>query len=119
MRAISAFRLPIGRWAAAPAAAALLAVVLLISSVSAAPTVKTDEPEYFGTETVKITGSGYGSSQSLDIVVLTPSGVFTGDGTGTTIPPRPLRHRHHQQSGQVQRARLSDERLPLFSGVPI
>ena len=100
MRATSAFRLPIGRWAAAlrrsprfvlPFGLLALAVFAAVQLVGGAgETVTTDKPSYFGTETVVIKGSGYASFQNLDIVVLTPTGsIFTADATDTTIPPAP------------------------------
>jgi len=87
VRATSAFRLPIGRWVAAPAAAALLAVVLLISNVSAAPTVTTDKADYLFFETVTITGGGFNPpNSSYDVPVIRPDGTIV-KGDGSTITP--------------------------------
>ncbi len=54
------------------------------SSASASPTVTTDKEDYDPSDTVVVSGSGFGPGDLLDIVITRPdSTIITGDGTGT------------------------------------
>jgi len=62
----------------------VLLLVLLISNVSAAPTVTTDKADYFFFETVTISGGGFASNTHYDVPVIRPDGsIVTGDGSET------------------------------------
>ena len=70
--------------AGAALAATLVAFLLMASSVGAVPTVTTDKADYHPDETAIISGTGYTSSQLLDVVIIRPDlSIVTGDGTNT------------------------------------
>jgi len=60
----------------------LLLFVILISGATAAPTVTTDKADYYSSEIVAVTGSGFVPNANYDVPVTRPDGsIVKGNGS--------------------------------------
>src|SRR3990172_1053981 len=75
-------RLPVAVPTGLAAIAALILALLLITSSHAAPTVTTDKADYYSSEIVTITGSGFAPNTDYDVPVIRPNGsIVKGNGS--------------------------------------
>src|SRR3990172_11409025 len=75
-------RLPVAVPTGLAAIAALILALLLITSSHAAPTVTTDKADYYSSEIVTITGSGFAPNSNYDVPVIRPNGsIVKGNGS--------------------------------------